>query len=161
MTTSDDENDLVRRLREDAHGYLLKDMEPDELVDCLQAAVDGETIVSPAMTGTLAKMVQGDLLPDVPVRFAELTERELQILRYLAEGLSNKAIVREPGIVDGTVKLHVRAIPKKLGIHSRVEATILALEEGLYRRNTWSNSECPSTSGVISFFYSSLQRRVS
>ena len=158
MTTSDDENDLVRCLREDAQGYLLKDMEPDELVDCLQAAVDGTTIVAPAMTDALAKVVQSDLLPDVPVRLAVLTERELEIVLYLAEGLSNKAIARELGIVDGTVKLHVRATLKKLGTHSRVEATILALEEGLYRRNTWSNSECPSTSGVISLLYSSLQR---
>jgi len=136
LTTSDDENDLVRTLRAGAQGYLLKDMEPDELVDCLKSVSGGMTIVAPVMTAALAKVVQGELLPDVPVRFSDLTERELEILHYLAEGLSNKAIARELGIVDGTVKLHVRAILKKLGIRSRVEAAILALEEGLNRRNT-------------------------
>jgi two-component system nitrate/nitrite response regulator NarL len=136
LTTSDDENDLVRTLRAGAQGYLLKDMEPDELVDCLKSVADGTTIVAPVMTAALAKVVQGELLPDVPVRFSDLTERELEILHYLAEGLSNKAIARELGIVDGTVKLHVRALLKKLGIRSRVEAAILALEEGLSRRNT-------------------------
>ena len=135
LTTSDDENDLVRTLRAGAQGYLLKDMEPDELVDCLKSVAGGTTIVAPVMTAARAKVVQGELLPDVPVRFSDLTERELEILHYLAEGFSNKAIARELGIVDGTVKLHVRAILKKLGIRSRVEAAILALEEGLSRRN--------------------------
>ena len=135
LTTSSDERDLVESLRSGARGYLLKDMEPDRLVDALAAVVGGETVVAPEMTSVLAKVVKGGKVESgLPDRFSSLTPRELEILRHLAEGQSNKVIARELGITDGTVKLHVRSVLRKLGVRSRVEAAVLAVEERLFQR---------------------------
>lgn len=133
LTTSADEKDLVESLRSGARGYLLKDMEPDSLVIALRDIVDGKTVVAPALTPILAKVVQGDFseLDESELLFDELTPRETEILCLLAEGQSNKVIARNLGISDGTVKLHVKAILRKLNIHSRVEAAVLAVEHGL------------------------------
>ena len=135
LTTSSDERDLVTSLRSGARGYLLKDMEPDQLVDALAAVVEGETVVAPEMTSVLAKVVKGgELVSDRPDRFSALTPREFEILRHLAEGQSNKEIARDLGITDGTVKLHVRSILRKLAVRSRVEAAVIAVEERIFQR---------------------------
>jgi two-component system nitrate/nitrite response regulator NarL len=134
LTTSTDESDLLESLRQGAQGYLLKDMEPDELVLALRDIVTGKTVVAPDLAPILAKAVQGgttaeDEEPDASP-FSELTPRETEILGLLAEGQSNKAIARNLGISDGTVKLHVKAILRKLNVHSRVEAAVMAVEQG-------------------------------
>ena len=135
LTTSSDERDLVTSLRSGARGYLLKDMEPEQLVDSLAAVVDGRTVVAPEMTGVLAKVVKGgELESGRPGRFSSLTPRELEILRHLADGQSNKEIARELGITDGTVKLHVRSVLRKLEVRSRVEAAVIAVEERIFQR---------------------------
>ena len=135
LTTSSDERDLVSSLRSGARGYLLKDMEPERLVDALAAVVDGETVVAPEMTSVLAKVVKGGKVESGrPARFSSITPREFEILRHLAEGQSNKEIARDLGITDGTVKLHVRSILRKLQVRSRVEAAVVAVEERLFRR---------------------------
>ena len=132
LTTSTDERDLVESLRNGAQGYLLKDMEPDELVLALRDIMRGKTVVAPDLAPVLAKVVQGDSLePPAASPFADLTPRESEILCLLAEGQSNKVIARNLGISDGTVKLHVKAILRKLGVHSRVEAAVIAVEQGL------------------------------
>ncbi len=133
LTTSTDENDLIKSLRSGAQGYLLKDMEPDELVLALRDIVGGKTVVAPDLAPILAKAVQGKTTEkeekdDSP--FSALTPRETEILGLLAEGQSNKAIARNLGISDGTVKLHVKAILRKLNVHSRVEAAVMAVERG-------------------------------
>lgn len=135
LTTSSDERDLVASLRGGAQGYLVKDMEPDQLIDSLHEIVAGSTVVAPHMTGVLAKVVQGEE-PSLAsnARFSELTAREMEILCHLAEGLSNKVIARELGITDGTVKLHVRSILRKMQVQSRVEAAVRAVEEGVCRK---------------------------
>ncbi len=132
LTTSTEDRDLVAAVRAGAQGYLLKDLEPDELIDSLAKIMQGECVIAPEMTGVLARVVQGDepvARPDD--RFSELTPREMEILCHLAEGQSNKVIARELGISNGTVKLHVRAILRKLQVRSRVEAAVLAVEEGI------------------------------
>ena len=135
LTTSSDERDLVSSLRSGARGYLLKDMEPERLVDALAAVVDGETVVAPEMTSVLAKVVKGGKVESGrPARFSSITRGEFEILRHLAEGQSNKEIARDLGITDGTVKLHVRSILRKLQVRSRVEAAVVAVEERLFRR---------------------------
>ena len=135
LTTSSDERDLVTSLRSGARGYLLKDMEPEQLVDALTAVVDGETVVAPEMTSVLAKVVKGGAVESgQPGRFSSLTPREFEILRHLAEGQSNKEIARDLGITDGTVKLHVRSILRKLQVRSRVEAAVIAVEERIFQR---------------------------
>lgn len=135
LTTSSDENDLVASLRNGASGYLLKDMEPDALVQSLREVQSGKTVVAPELAGSLARVVQGGEKENIrdPENdpFRELTPRETEILTFLANGQSNKSIARDLGISDGTVKLHVKAILRKLGVHSRVEAAVIAVEQGL------------------------------
>jgi len=149
LTMSQDDNDLHAALREGAQGYLLKDMEPDELVPALEAAVRGENVVAREMVASLTRLVQGgqpaseptaEPVPRVP-GLTDLTPREQEILAHLADGQSNKAIARSLSITDGTVKLHVKSILRKLGIHSRVEAAVIAVEHGLARRRGAAPSE--------------------
>ncbi|MGD2116853.1 MAG: response regulator transcription factor [Chromatiales bacterium] len=133
LTTSREEKDVIDSLQSGAQGYLLKDMEPDDLITALRDIVDGKTIVAPELTAVLARAVQGDMAetPAVPDILSELTPREREILCHLAEGQSNKVIARNLGISDGTVKLHVKAILRKLNVHSRVEAAVIAVEKNL------------------------------
>jgi two-component system, NarL family, nitrate/nitrite response regulator NarL len=132
LTTSNEEKDLVECLRNGASGYLLKDMEPGELVNALRGIMQGKTIVAPELAAVLARVVQGEgeqIESKEVSPFADLTPRELEILCLLAEGQSNKVIARNLGISDGTVKLHVKAILRKLNVHSRVEAAVMAVEQ--------------------------------
>ncbi len=141
LTTSSDERDLVESLRSGAQGYLIKDMEPDEVVNALSEIIAGQTVVAPGLTSVLAQAVRSDPseseVNDSP--FGELTPRETEILCHLAEGQSNKVIARNLGISDGTVKLHVKAILRKLGVHSRVEAAVMAVQHGLNRKQMESH----------------------
>jgi two-component system nitrate/nitrite response regulator NarL len=141
LTTSTEEQDLIASLQAGANGYLLKDMEPDELMAALADIVAGKTVVAPELTGVLAQALrqgqgQEAPAPQPPPRAgaADLTPREQQILCHLAAGQSNKVIARELGISDGTVKLHVKAILRKLAVRSRVEAAVMAVEQGLCTR---------------------------
>jgi two-component system nitrate/nitrite response regulator NarL len=130
LTVSDAEDDLANAMRSGARGYLLKDMEPDDLVDAIQRAVRGETVVAPAMTLKLVNLLQTG--PKSAVRenlLGQLTGREREILDHLAQGLSNKAIARALDISHDTVKLHVRHILSKLNLTSRVEAAVFAVEQ--------------------------------
>jgi two-component system nitrate/nitrite response regulator NarL len=136
LTTSAEERDVIESLQGGAQGYLLKDMEPDTLIAALKEIVQGRTVVAPELTGILARAVQGEAqaVGEIGDRIAELTPREQEILCHLAEGQSNKAIGRRLGISDGTVKLHVKAILRKLEVHSRVEAAVIAVERGVCER---------------------------
>lgn len=135
LTTSNEERDLVESLRNGAQGYLLKDMDPEELVAALHDIVKGETVVAPQLAGTLARALQGGSEEaEIKTPLSDLTPRETEIIEHLAIGQSNKVIARELGITDGTVKLHVKAILRKLGVSSRVEAAVIAVEQGLGRR---------------------------
>jgi len=137
LTMSREDADLSAALRAGAQGYLLKDIEPEELVPALEAVLRGDNVVAHEMVGTLARIVGGDSsakqAPPRPAAdpFSLLTPRELEILERVAKGLSNKMIARALSITDGTVKLHVKAILRKLGMHSRVEAAVAAVEHGL------------------------------
>ncbi len=136
LTTSRDEKDVIDALQNGAQGYLLKDMEPDELIEALQQIVQGNTVVAKELTGVLAKAVQGEAhMSSVQTSsLDDLTPREREILCHLADGQSNKVIARHLGISDGTVKLHVKAILRKLEVHSRVEAAVIAVEQNLCAR---------------------------
>ncbi|MGB1311032.1 MAG: response regulator [Leucothrix sp.] len=134
LTTSSDEADLIGALQLGANGYLMKDMEPDELVVAIRDIVAGKTVVAPDLAQVLASAVQGskqEKVAEKPNPFECLTPREYEILLHLAEGQSNKVIARHLGISDGTVKLHVKAILRKLEISSRITAAVMAVEYGL------------------------------
>ena len=129
LTVSDAEEDLASALSAGAQGYLLKDMEPDDVVDAVQRAVRGETVVAPSMTLKLVHLLQGGGQPAKADALQQLTAREREILEHLSQGLSNKAIARVLDISHDTVKLHVRHILAKLNLTSRVEAAVFAVEQ--------------------------------
>jgi two-component system nitrate/nitrite response regulator NarL len=129
LTMSDSQEDLGRAFRAGVRGYLLKDMDPDDVVDAIRRTARGEVVVAPVMTLKLVDL----LLPAQPGAtctdyMKSLTEREREILQHLAIGKSNKAIALALGISHDTVKLHVRHILSKLGLRSRVEAAVFAVE---------------------------------
>jgi two-component system nitrate/nitrite response regulator NarL len=129
LTMSDSEADLSAALRAGVRGYLLKDMEPEDVITAIGNAARGELTVAPSMTLKLAQLLQtgapGNERRDM---LASLTERERQILDHLARGESNKTIARALDISHDTVKLHVRHILSKLNLSSRVEAAVFAVE---------------------------------
>ncbi len=129
------EGDMLRALRAGATGYLLRTIGPDELITSLRDMIAGHLVVAKEFTNTLSRILQGEL--DVSMEktaLAGLTPRETEILCLLAGGKSNKVIARELGISDGTVKLHVKSILRKLQVHSRVDAAVIAVEERLCPR---------------------------
>jgi len=133
LTTSRVDRDVIDSLQSGAQGYLLKDIEPDELIKSLNNIVAGNIIVAPELMGILANAVKGESASEEAKKdlVSSLTPREHEILCLVAEGQSNKVIARNLGISDGTVKLHVKAILRKLEVHSRVEAAVIAVEKNL------------------------------
>lgn len=128
LTVSDAEEDLVAALRAGADGYLLKDMDPTELLSGIRNAAQGQTAVSDNLTGLLVRAIREEARPKSPDE-AGLTEQERRILEHIAVGKSNKMIARELSISEGTVKVHVKHILKKLNLRSRVEAAVWAVEK--------------------------------
>jgi len=129
LTTSTEETDLRDCLKYGAQGYLLKDMDPDELVDALNEIAKGSIVVAQDMTHVLAKVLRNELTESEP-SFEVLTNREKEVACQVSIGSSNKVIARELGISDGTVKLHVKSILKKLSLSSRVEVAVMVTEKG-------------------------------
>lgn len=129
LTTSTEERDLRDCLKHGAQGYLLKDMDPDELVEALNEVSTGSIVVAQDMTHVLAKVLRNELTDNEP-SFEALTNREKEVACQVAHGHSNKVIARELGISDGTVKLHVKSILKKLSLNSRVEVAVMVTEKG-------------------------------
>jgi len=124
FTVSDDEDDVRDAMRLGADGYLLKDMEPERLIQQIRDALEGDLVISPTLARVLAQALRtAPAAPDV-----ELTERERQVLKMIAGGNSNKMIGRKLGITEGTVKVHVKNLLHKLGLRSRVEAAVWAME---------------------------------
>jgi len=126
LTVSDAEEDVVAALRAGADGYLLKDMEPEEILEGLRRATQGRVVISERLTELLAHALRDDARPQRP-EHAGLTPRELEILALIARGYSNKLIARDLDLTVGTVKVHVKHILKKLAIKTRVEAAVWAV----------------------------------
>jgi two-component system nitrate/nitrite response regulator NarL len=126
LTVSDSEEDVVAALRTGADGYLLKDMEPEDILDCLRRATQGRVVISQRLTELLAHALREDPRPKRPDQ-AGLTPREEEILALIARGNSNKLIARELDLTVGTVKVHVKHVLKKLGLRTRVEAAVWAV----------------------------------
>lgn len=130
LTVSDQSDDVVAAIRAGADGYLVKDMEPEDLLASIQAALYGRMVVSERLAARLAEAMRQEARA-ASRSVGALTERELAILRCLATGLSNKLIGRELDITEGTVKVHVKNLLRKLNFRSRVEAAVWAHEQGL------------------------------
>ncbi|GAA3908475.1 two-component system response regulator NarL [Halomonas cibimaris] len=130
-TVSDQEDNVVEALRSGADGYLLKDMEPEELVHQLRQAALGRMAISDDLTSLLARALRTQHHAERAPTLDVLTRREREILVELAAGMSNKLIARRLDITEGTVKVHVKHLLKKLRLRSRVEAAVWAVQQGL------------------------------
>lgn len=134
LTVSDAPDDLMQAVRAGADGYLLKDMEPEDLLARLREALTGKTVISDALAGRLAIALRAEV-QDAQRRserdLSQLTDREQAVLRCVADGQSNKLIARSLSITEGTVKVHVKHVLRKLGFRSRVEAAVWATQIGL------------------------------
>ena len=129
LTVSDAADDLVAAIRAGADGYLLKDMEPEELLARIVDALRGRIVISESLNGLLARSLR-DEAQAAERSLAPLTERERDILGCLASGLSNKLIARDLNIAEGTVKVHIKNLLKKLKFRSRLEAAVWAIDQG-------------------------------
>ncbi len=121
LTTFDGDEDIYRGLRAGAKSYLLKDVRREELFQCIREVHAGRTFIPPAIAAKLAERLPGD----------ELSPRELEVLRLLAEGKPNKLIGVALSITEVTVKSHVQSLFKKLNVLSRTEAIAVANRRGL------------------------------
>ena len=130
ITVSNAPEDLVAAIRAGSDGYILKDNEPDEILRLIEAAMHGQTAISPELTSLLASALREERVVEQRSH-ASLTERESAILKCLAAGMSNKLIGRELDIMESTVKVHIRNLLKKLKFRSRVEAAVWAVANGL------------------------------
>jgi DNA-binding NarL/FixJ family response regulator len=126
LTVSDSEEDVVAALRAGADGYLLKDMEPEDILVQLEQATHGRLVISSRLTELIARALRDEPRP-ADVDEAGLTPREQDILALLEKGYSNKLIARDLDLSVGTVKVHVKHILKKLKLKTRVEAAVWAV----------------------------------
>jgi DNA-binding NarL/FixJ family response regulator len=138
LTTFDLDEYAFAALRAGASGFLLKDARPAELIGAIRAVATGDAVVSPRVTRRMLEMFSGSLPtagnPDpsgVDPRIAQLTPREVEVLRTVAEGLSNGEIAQRFVLSEATIKTHVGRILAKLGVRDRVQAVVLAYETGL------------------------------
>ena len=135
LSVSDDEADLFAAVRAGAAGYLLKEVSIDEVAGAVRAVAGGHALVSPSMAAKLFAefTALSERAEERPRGGApRLTDRELQVLRLVAKGMSNREIATELFISENTVKNHVRNMLEKLGMHSRMEAVIYAMRENLF-----------------------------
>ncbi|MEL7974510.1 response regulator transcription factor [Isoptericola sp. F-RaC21] len=130
LTTFDDDALVLRALQAGARGYLLKDVTLEQLAGAVRTLAGGATLVQPAVTARLLRAVRSGPAPADGVP-ADLTEREREVLRLLAQGWSNREIADALYLAEGTVKNHVSNVLLKLGARDRTRAVLLALQTGL------------------------------
>jgi two-component system nitrate/nitrite response regulator NarL len=130
LTVSDDHDDLIAALRSGSDGYLLKDTEPEDLLQQLRQIMEGRLVLTERLAERLARAMRRPEMFNSggDVRF---TPREQEVLGLLADGQSNKLIARNLELSEGTVKVHVKHILKKLGLRSRLEAALWAAQRRL------------------------------
>ncbi len=132
LTTFDLDEYVYEALRAGASGFVLKDDPPEQLIAAIRTVAVGDALLSPTVTRRVIRQFTRMPRPTPPPEIAELTERELDVLRLLARGLSNAEIGGELFISETTVKTHITHILQKLGLRDRVQAVVLAHETGLF-----------------------------
>ncbi len=137
LTVSEDAEDLLDTLRAGAQGYLLKNIDANFLIDSVRRAAEGEAVMSAQMTAKLMQNVRSGVRGPAPAAadHDRLTPREREILGFLTKGASNKEIARALDLAESTVKIHIQGILKKLGMTSRVQAAVYAVEHDLVPKN--------------------------
>ncbi len=136
LTTFDLDQYVYEAIRAGASGFLLKDVHPPQLVDAIRVVAAGEALLAPSVTRRLLDRF-AHALPgtedEPPSRLASLTERELEVLKLLASGLSNAELAERLFLSETTVKSHISSVLRKLDLRDRVQAVVLAYEAGLVR----------------------------
>lgn len=132
LTVSDDDQDLFEAVKSGAHGYVLKRQEPEQLYQALESVRRGDPALSPRLVARILAEFQRDDRHD-PLQ-AELSERELEVLALVAEGLSNREIGERLFVTDHTVKLYLHNILDKLHLENRVQAAVYAVRQGLAKK---------------------------
>ena len=132
LTTFDPDEYVYEAIRAGASGFLLKDVEPEELVDAIRVVAAGNALLGATVTTRLLERFGSAPTAKAPT-LEELTERELEILRLVAEGLSNAEIAERLVVSETTVKTHVSSVLRKLAVRDRVQAVIAAYDAGLVR----------------------------
>lgn len=127
LTISQQEEDLIGAIRAGANGYLLKNTEPDILRQTIRQVVDGKAVLAPEITEHMFRMVRSGQFDPVSI----LTEREIEVLHFLARGLTTSQTGSEMFISENTVKTHIRHILEKLDVSNRAEAVAKATQLGL------------------------------
>ncbi|NUU25420.1 MAG: response regulator transcription factor [Streptomycetaceae bacterium] len=136
LTTFDLDEYVVEALRAGASGFLLKDVPADDLIAAIRVIADGDALLAPSITRRLLDMYASRLPAaedPTPDTLAMLTEREVEVLRLVARGMSNAEIATELFVSETTVKTHVGHVLTKLGLRDRVQAAVYAYESGLVR----------------------------
>lgn len=133
LTSYHEDEHVFPALRAGALSYILKEAGAEDLADAVRKAAAGEAVLHPRVATRVIKELQG-LAPDKPNPFTELSERELEVLRLIADGLSNAAIAERLVLSEKTVKGHVSNILGKLHLSDRTQAAVLAWREGVVRR---------------------------
>jgi DNA-binding NarL/FixJ family response regulator len=132
LTTFDLDEYVYEALRAGASGFVLKDDPPEQLLTAIRTVAGGDALLSPAITKRVIEQFTRIPHPRPPRQLEDLTERELDVFRLIARGLSNAEIGRELYISDTTVKTHITHILQKLNVRDRVQAVVLAYETGLF-----------------------------
>ncbi len=132
LTTFDLDEYVYEALRAGASGFVLKDDPPEQLLAAIRVVAGGDALLSPAVTSRVIKQFTRIPHAAPPKQLEELTERELEVFRLIARGLSNAEIATELFISETTVKTHITHILGKLGLRDRVQAVVLAYETGLF-----------------------------
>jgi DNA-binding NarL/FixJ family response regulator len=132
LTTFDLDEYVYEALRVGASGFVLKDDPPEQLLAAIRVVAGGEALLSPAITKRVIEKFTRIPRPTPPRQVDELTERELDVFRLIARGLSNAEIGEQLHISDATVKTHITHILQKLDLRDRVQAVVLAYETGLF-----------------------------
>ncbi|MFN2388227.1 MAG: response regulator [Actinomycetota bacterium] len=134
LTVYEDEQYVFEALRAGAKGYMLKRASAEDIVQVLEQVRSGETIIDPALTGKIARAASnvrpGQIWPGAEWG---ITQRESEVLRAMVDGLNNRAIAEQLVISEDTVKTHVSAIYRKLGVKDRANAVSVALREGIFK----------------------------
>jgi DNA-binding NarL/FixJ family response regulator len=133
LTTFDGDEEVFAALRAGAVGYLLKDVSGDRLVDAVLAAARGESVLQPSVAAKVVARVAELPDPGAAAPASPLSERELEVLRQLAQGRSNREIAGALYLTEGTVKNHVTSVLAKLGVRDRTQAALRAHRMGLLR----------------------------
>lgn len=131
LTTYDDDQWIFDAIHAGASGYLLKDTPRDELIKAIRGTIAGKTYVDPSIAGKVLGQVYSRQTQPTTLVTAKLTERELDILRLIAKGLSNIDISEQLYLSEGTIRNHVSSILSKLGVSDRTQAAVIAIQHGL------------------------------